>query len=243
MYRAAPRFARAAAPKRDGGNVIVRLGAAPRAAGLSCEQFQEHWGGEHGGLAGQIDGVRAYVQNHAVLAEGWPLLPYPGFDACSEIEFDSVQAMDDAFASEFYTNAVVADEQVMIDKTRFSLLLAERRVLSPGKPPPDAVKLLTFLALAPGATPDALAAGLEGPYREAIAEDSTGLHHEQLLESPGAHEGHAPACCTAIDLLWFPTEGDALDFVTGPAGQRARFALTGLAFGVERLIARPVRII
>jgi len=222
--------------------MIVRVGNAPRAAGLSCEEFQAHWRGEHGGLAGQIEGVRGYVQNHAVLAGGRTLLPWPGFDACAEITFDSVEAMDRSFDSEHYRNAVVADEQVMIDKTRFSLLLADRRVLLDGELPDDAVKLLTVICPAPETDAEALRSQLADGYREAVS-GAPILRHEQLLEAPGAHAGRQPAFCAAIDLLWFDRAHTAVEFVGGPQWDRARLSLAGLVAGTERLIAQPVRIV
>src|ERR1700722_12886118 len=94
------------------------LSGAPRASGLSHAEFQEHWRGEHGRLAGAIEGLRAYMQNHAVLNQGRPLLPWPGFDACAEIEFDSLDAMERGFRSDYYQGAVVADEQLLVDKSR-----------------------------------------------------------------------------------------------------------------------------
>jgi uncharacterized protein (TIGR02118 family) len=222
--------------------MIVRVGVAPRAIGLSCPEFQAHWRGEHGGLAGEIAGVRGYVQNHAVLAHDRPLLAWPGFDACAEIEFESVAAMDEGFSSEHYRSAVVADEQVMIDKTRFSLLLAQRRVLRDSETSEDAVKLLTVLTPAPGTSVEALAARLAGDYPEALG-GVPFQRHEQLLEAPGAHTGRQPAFCAAIDLLWFERAEHALAFVNGADGDRARLALTGVVAGTERLIAQPVRIV
>ena len=154
----------------ESGEMIVRFAAAPRAATLGYEEFQAHWRGEHGGLAGQIPGLRAYVQNHAVLAAGRPLLPWPGFDSLAELEFDSVATMDAGFASDFYRSAVVADEQLLVDKTRFSLLLCERRVLSESdRPAGETVKLISFFGLGPRISADELGAALAGPYREAVA--------------------------------------------------------------------------
>ncbi|MGH2882625.1 MAG: EthD domain-containing protein, partial [Solirubrobacteraceae bacterium] len=66
---------------------------APRAEGLTFEAAQEHWRTAHGDVASGIPGLRGYVQNHAVLRDGLPLLPYPGFDACSELEFADFDAM------------------------------------------------------------------------------------------------------------------------------------------------------
>jgi hypothetical protein len=152
--------------------------------------------------------------------------------------------MDAGFGSEFYRDAVVADEQVLVDKTRFSLLLCSRRVLSGGSRPEGegAVKLISFFGLGARVEPEALSEALAGPYREAVAA-APALHHEQLLEIPGAHAGRQAPFCAAADLLWFADVDDALAFVDGPVGDRARGALIGLIGGVERLLARPVRVV
>jgi uncharacterized protein (TIGR02118 family) len=222
--------------------MIVRLGMAPRARGLDYEGFQHHWRNEHGGLAGRIPGLRGYVQNHAVLGDGRPLLPYMGFDACSEIEFDSLESMDTGFGSDFYQSEVVADEQILIDKTRFGLLLCERRVLQDGDPGEGAVKLLTLLPVDPRSTREQLDEVIAGPYRK-VVEESRPLRHEQLLEIPGAHEGRIPAPCAAVDILWFPDAGSALAHVNGDVGHRAAYELSGVAFGAPRVIAQPVRVV
>jgi len=196
--------------------VIVRIGMAPRAAGLDHEGFAEHWSSEHGDLAAQIPGLRSYVQNHAILRGGLPLLPDPGFDACSELEFDSIEAMDSGFASEHYRNTVVADEHSLIDKSRFMLLLAERDVAVDGAPPEDAVKLLTFL---PAGAPTP---GSEGAMR-----------HERLVELLDAHDGRPRAPFAVVDARWFGTADEALSV----AGAEEP------APGVVRRIARPVWIV
>jgi hypothetical protein len=189
-----------------------------------------------------MPGIRSYVQNHNVLVEGRPLLPYPGFDACSELIFDSLDAMDASFASEHYQTTVVADEQQMIDKSRFSLLLTERRVLEDGEPREGAVKLLSFMPLDPRAKRDELEHVLEGPYREAVAAAKP-VRHEQLLTIPGAHAGRIPALCEAVDILWFGDLEAAVAFLGSAAAHQARYELAGRAFGVERVLARPVRVV
>ena len=214
---------------------------AARAPGLDCEAFQAHWRFEHAGLAGQLPGLRSYVQNHAILEHGRPLLPYPGFDACSELQFDDLAAMDAAFSSELYRSAVVADEHSLIDKSRFVFLLSERRVLDDGDPG-DGVKLLTLLRTCPGSTAERLRDVLGGPYREAVA-TARPLRHEQLLELPGAHEGRRPAACDAIDLLWFRTPEQALEFLRSAESDRAGLELAGVAFGTERLLTRTIGVV
>jgi uncharacterized protein (TIGR02118 family) len=215
---------------------------APRAEGLTYEAFQEHWRSEHAGVAGEIPGLRGYVQNHAVLVGGRPVFPYPGVDACSEIEFDDLAAMDAGFASEHYRQAVVADEHALIDKSRFAMMLCERRVLIDGDPGLDPVKLLTFMPVDPRSSLEALRDLLAGAYREIVA-GARPLRHEQLLELPGAHEGRIPALCAAVDVLWFRDVDHALSFVRGEIGDRAGYALAGTAFGLERILARPIRVV
>ena len=192
--------------------MIVRVGCAPREASLSFEAFQEHWASEHGALAGTIPGLRSYVQNHAVLADGSPLLPYVGFDACSELSFDSLEAMDAGFGSEHYRTNVTADEKVLVDKARFGMLLTERRVLSDGEPGEGAVKLLTFLT--DGRETDAAGA----------------IRHEQLVVIPGAHDGRIAPFADLVDIIWFPTVDDALEFAETDGEAR-------------RLLARELRIV
>ena len=124
--------------------MITRVGMAPRAAHLTRAAFQEHWRTRHAGEAARLPGLRGYVQNHAVLGgDGEPLLrPAPPFDACSEIDFDDIAAMEAAFASELYRGSVTQDEREFIDRTGFLLLLTERTVLN--DVPPAPYKLLTF---------------------------------------------------------------------------------------------------
>lgn len=218
------------------------MGMAPREASLGYEALQAHWRSEHADLAAQLEGLRSYVQNHAVLEHGRPLFPYVGFDACSELVWDSLEAMDAAFASEHYRRTVVADERSLIDKSRFLLLLSERRVLQDDEPPEDAVKLLTYLPLDARSSREELFDVLGGAYREIVAE-ARPLRHEQLLELRGAHEGRLPAVFQAVDILWFSAPGEAVDFVHGEVGHRAGYALAGRAFGLERLVARPHRVV
>ena len=71
--------------------MIVRVGMAPRMHDLTPAQCARHWRTEHADAARQLPGLRGYVQDHAVLRDGRPLLPYPGFDVCAETAFDVVE--------------------------------------------------------------------------------------------------------------------------------------------------------
>jgi hypothetical protein len=167
-------------------------------------------------------------------------LPYPGFDVCAETEFDSVESMRTAFASEHYLSTVRGDEVHLIDGDRFMLALTRRRVLADGEPPDGAVKLMTFLRAHPMSDPRALVDVLAGPYAEAANEVSP-RRHELLITEARAHEGEQAPCCDVVDVLWFAQPDDALRAVLGPLSERAGWLLGGLAFGTERLIAAPLR--
>jgi uncharacterized protein (TIGR02118 family) len=157
---------------------------APRAAGLTPAECQLHWRTAHADAARSLPGLRAYVQNHAVLRDGEPLLPHPGFDVCAETEFDDLEAMDAAFASEQYQGAIVADELKLIDKERFSHALCERRVVREARGP---VKLMTFLRGTPD--PDA---------------------DELLIVRHDYHEGRPAAPFDAVEIRWFADADAAL---------------------------------
>ena len=150
---------------------------APRAAGLSIEECQAHWRSAHADAARSLPGLRGYVQNHAVLRDGQPLLPHVGFDVCAETEFDDLASMDAAFASDQYQGAIVADELNLIDKARFTHALCERRVLAVGE---GTVKLMTFVR---GAAP--------------------GAGDELLVVRHDWHEGRPPAPFDAVEIRWF----------------------------------------
>ena len=55
--------------------------------------------------------------------------------------------------------------------------------------------------------------------------------------------GRAPFTAQAVDLLWFDTPRDALTWTMSDAYHRALWPLSGIAFGSERLIARPHKVV
>lgn len=225
--------------------MVVRIGMAPRNANLSIEQAQQHWRGRHGKLALELPGVRRYVQLHALLRDGRPLLPHPGFDICAVTEYESVEAMDAAFTSSAYRGDVQDDEQQLLDSRRFHLLLCERRQFAGYEPPSptvesEAVQLWTFLRGRPDVPAATLADQLQStdyglPRSEVL------VHRELFVVAPEAHAGRRPPACECVEALWFPDQEHALDFVYGETGQAAAARLSETVFGRERLLARAER--
>jgi hypothetical protein len=208
---------------------------------MTTEACLEHWRGHHSAIGARLPKVRAYVQNHGVLANGRFLLPYPGFDIMPELDWDDLAAMDAAIDSPAHEQDSIDDEANFIDTTRTGYAVTSRHVLDGGKAAQGAVKLITLLRRAPGAPEDALAEALTGPYAAAV-EGGGRLRHEALITLPD-RQGRPPFSVQAIDMLWFATPEDALAWTTSDAAYRAAWQLAGIAGGAERLIARPNKVV
>lgn len=220
--------------------MITRFGMAPRSPGMSIEDFRHHWRTSHADAAGQIPGVRRYTQNHSLLRDGRYLLGYPGFDACSELDFDSVAAMDEGFASETYATVVRNDENDFVDKTRFSLVVTEPTEVIAGAA--EGIKLIRMFRRHPAAEPAALVATLAGPVAEAL-----GPHGSRyMLYTPVAEE-HAgpPAAFDAIATLWLPgSDAGAVDrLFASPEWQKAAWVLAGVASGFVSIAAEVIEVV
>jgi uncharacterized protein (TIGR02118 family) len=202
--------------------VITRFGLAPRLPGLTVARFQTHWRERHGPIIGALPGLRRYWQNHAV-ASG---LPWPGFDACSEMDADDLAAFDAVFAQDRYLTEGQADERRFVDRARGGAVLT-RRLGDPVDPTAGRVRLLTFLRAAPGCAPDDLAHVLaRGRGEGAVAA-------EAFVRVPEPHG----ALFDAVEAWWFPDAAAALAYLASAAAERDRWALAGLVAGTEHVLA------
>jgi uncharacterized protein (TIGR02118 family) len=221
--------------------MITRVFFAARRGDLTTEACLEHWRGHHSAIGARLPGVRSYVQNHGVLADGRFLLPYPGFDIMPELDWDDLAAMDDAIDSPVHEQDSIDDEANFIDGSRTGYAVTARHVVVDTPPDHDSVKLITLLRRAPGAAGSALAKALTGPYAEAVSASGT-MRHEVLI-TMADREGRAPFTVQAVDMIWFATPGDALEWLGSDAAYGAAWQIAGVAFGAERLIARPNKVV
>ena len=221
--------------------MITRTFFAARRADLTTEECLAHWRGTHAAIGASLPGVRAYVQNHGVLAGGRFLLPYPGFDIMPELDWENLTAMELAIDSPAHERDSVDDEPNFIDGARTGYAVTVRHVLVDSSPVPDAVKLITLLRRAPGGSGQALAEALTDGYARAVSASGP-MRHEALISGPD-REGRPPFTFQAIDMIWFPTPDDALAWTRSDAAYQAAWQLAGVASGSERLIARPHKIV
>jgi uncharacterized protein (TIGR02118 family) len=219
--------------------MLTRVGAAARLPTLTVEQFQQHWRERHGPTAGAIPNLLRYVQHHAVVVEGRTLLPYPGFDACSELDFESLEAMDDGFASAARAGALRADEDRFVDKARYSWVLGEADARGPTVTASDPVTLVTWWRAHPASSPDRLLATLSGPWEAALPPV---CERRVIAARHDWHAGRQPPSADAVEVITFDGLGAAREFLDGGA-HAAGPLLAGVAFGAERHLARPVAIV
>jgi uncharacterized protein (TIGR02118 family) len=212
--------------------MIVRFGTAPRRIGLGIDEFQAHWRGKHGDLAVALPGVNRYWQNHAILRDGENILPWPGFDACSQFEFDDLQTMDAAFATEHALTALRADEQFLVDKPRGGMVLAETVKLE-GRIDVNCIRLLTFLRCGPQRTVAALGKALDG-----LPNADPAIGREIYLALDGRAAGQRNSMFDAVEILWFETSEDAERYACSAEARDRRHEIGDLVRGTERLIAK-----
>lgn len=218
--------------------MITRFGMAPRRTGATTAEFLEHWRTSHADAAGRIPNLRRYIQLHPVLVDGRLPLPYPHFDACSMLDFDDVESMEEGFASPTYQGAVREDEDRFIDKSRFSMVLTERQVVAPL--PEGGVVIVTFLRRHPAASDDDFLATLEGPWMETAG----GTGRELALPIPGERSGRERDAADAVDLRGFGDADEALDWLTAEdGGVAAALTLAGYVHGAATLLAQPHRVL
>ena len=221
--------------------MITRLFFGPRRGDITTEACLAHWAGTHARIGARLPGVRAYVQNHGVLADGRFLLPYPGFDIMPELDWDDLAAMDAAIESPAHQRDSVDDETNFIDVTRTGYAVTTRHVLDEGTPPAGAVKLITLFRRAANASSRELSDAMTGAYSREVRRAGA-LRHEALITLPD-RAGRPSFAIQAADMLWFRDPRDALAWIGSETETAAAWHLAGLALGSERLIARPHKIV
>lgn len=188
--------------------MITRLWLGTRRDGLDLARFSAHWHDVHGAYGLAIPGLRAYVQNH-LLADPSPL-DHPWFDGCSELDFDDVAAMVDAFASPELA-AADEDERAFADPARFGVVVTERRHLV-GDPTVDTpARLLLFVAGLPAAERDRACDASASLVTERAAEAQV-VRAELLVAVDDAPQ---PQAADHVLSLWFPTVADLRAAVPG----------------------------
>lgn len=215
---------------------ITRIGFAPRRAGLSMEEAQTHWATRHAEVARGLPGLKRYWQMHAVLRDGRPLLPWAGFDCCSELDYESLPAIDASFTSDHYFAEVQPDETALLDKTKGGNVTTQRHLLE-GEVDPGRVRLVLFMRAAPLRSGAALAEGVR-----TLPHPANARARELFVALDGPAAAQRVGLYDVVESLWFDDAGAALAFALSSEQAERRRAIADLVRGVDQLIA-TIRIV
>lgn len=215
---------------------LSRIGFAPALPHFSIPEAQAHWAGPHAEVSLTMPGVDRYWQNHAVLKDGLPLLPWTGFDCCSEFDFADTAAMDAAFASTAYFENVRPDEAQLLDKTKGGMLIAERH-RTHGDPAAAPYRLMRFHRIAPLRPVAALADAL-------LALDAVpgAICREVYVALDGGLTGQRAAMYDAVEIDGFASAEAALAHALSAEARARRTAHAHLLRGTDHLVARVNRV-
>jgi uncharacterized protein (TIGR02118 family) len=116
--------------------MVKLINLCKRRAGLSHEEFVQHWKHVHARLARQDPNfwsrVRGYVQNYCLQTGG--ALASADWDGVVELWFDSRQELEAAFSGEETKRVLVADLQNFIDVDSVISLVTDENVILPRTP-------------------------------------------------------------------------------------------------------------
>jgi uncharacterized protein (TIGR02118 family) len=106
--------------------MIKRVSFLRRKEGMSREQFFAHWTGPHAEIVKQMPGVRGLrfgkVRSWTPEASAW--------DGVGEVWFDSIEAAEDAFATEPYRSLLIEDRKRFMAEAQ-SCFVEEQTALTP----------------------------------------------------------------------------------------------------------------
>ena len=219
--------------------MITRIGFAPRRPGLTLEQAQAHWGARHAEVMRPMPNLLRYWQNPVIVRDGQPLLPWVGFDCCSEFDFEDIVAHDQGFTSPEYLGPVREDELNLVDKAGGGGGgMMTRKLVEEGEPDHlTCVRLHTFMRLGPTRTAAELSAALMASRLQGGAQART-----VYMALTGPESAMRFSTFDALEIHWFPNEQAASRYVTTEEARQHRLALSPLVRGTERFISR-VRVI
>jgi hypothetical protein len=214
---------------------VTRFGLLPRRPGLTIEEFQAHWRSTHAPLGASMPGVMRYWQNHRLPASPGCMLPWPGFDACSEMDAVSLEAHVAMRSSEVFLGPIAADEPRFLDADKSGAVWT-RRTLTEGRIG-SGVRLMAFCRRAPLVPTAEFAALIEEPERGEGA-----IGREVFIGLTGRDAGQLVSVFDAVECLWFGERESAENYLAG-AHERDRHAVAGVVRGTEHLLAETVQIV
>ncbi|MFP6747904.1 MAG: EthD domain-containing protein [Alphaproteobacteria bacterium] len=199
--------------------MIKAITCIKRKPGLSVEDFQAYWRGEHAAIVTKLPNIRRYVQSHA-LPGGYRKGELP-YDGIAEIWVDAVDTLRAWAGSEAY-GAVQRDEENFIDRSKLALILTQEHVIKDGAIPQGALKNIEFVPRKPGMAVEAFQTYWREVHGPIAAEIEVIRRYVQSHTLPGAYrDGRRPAI-DGCAITWFDGIDSMRQSAQSPAYGRTR---------------------
>ncbi len=199
--------------------MIKAITCIKRKSGMSVEDFQAYWRGEHSEVVKRLPNIRRYIQSHALLG-GYRKGELP-YDGIAEIWVDDVAALRAMAGTEAY-GAVQADEEKFIDRSKLGLILTQEHIIKDGPIPDGAVKNIEFVPRKTGMDVEAFQAywrDVHGPLAAQIEVIRRYVQSHTLL---GAYrDGREPAI-DGCAITWFDSVAAMRQSAQSEAYERTR---------------------
>jgi hypothetical protein len=210
---------------------VTRFGLLPRFPGMTVEVFQEHWKTSHAELAVRLmPDMDRYWQNHRIRSGAAATLPWPGFDACSEIDASSVaEHLSMRTSAQFFALAAEEDPTIL-DESKSGAVWA-RRIESRGDVG-SGVRLLSFMRRSPMHDQAELVDAL-------CSSPAAGSGHgrEVYAALTGRAAGQVWSVYDAVEAIWFADAGEASAYLSSEDAERDATHLAGIVRGREQFLA------
>jgi|TARA_B100002003_G_scaffold160900_1_gene149402 uncharacterized protein (TIGR02118 family) len=180
--------------------MIKAITCIKRKPGMGVEDFQAYWRGGHAEVVQRLPNIRRYIQSHALLG-GYRKGELP-YDGIAEIWVDDVAALR-AMAGTAAYDAVQADEERFIDRSKIVLILTQEHLIKDGPIPDGAVKNIEFVPRKTGMDVEAFQAywrDVHGPIAAQIDVIRRYVQSHTLLG--GYRDGRVPAI-DGCAITWF----------------------------------------
>jgi len=180
--------------------MIKAITCIKRKPGMPVEDFQAYWRGKHSEVVKRLPNIRRYIQSHA-LPGGYRKGELP-YDGIAEIWVDDVAALR-AMAGTAAYDAVQADEEKFIDRSKIALILTQEHVIKDGPIPEGAVKNIEFVPRKTGMDIEAFQAywcNVHGPIAAQIEVIRRYVQSHTLLG--GYRNGRMPTV-DGCAITWF----------------------------------------
>jgi len=198
--------------------VIKLVAFFKRKAGLSVEEFQEHWRTRHADLVIRQKGLRRYLQNHTLHSSYRD--DEPVYDGVAEAWFDDTESLRKNGRSTEY-RAVREDEANFIDPDSIESLLTNEVVIVDGAIPNPGVKMIAFLNKRLDVSFEFFQRYWRDTHGPIAARIPGNRRYVQCHVRPGIYKAGRTPAFDGIPICWFD-DPDAL----GASGASPEYAAT-----------------